>query len=327
MPLADRFFQPPLPVLLAALAGWVVLAATSGGGGPQAWLLLGAAGAYLIARILPPAVHWAPPLGVVAVAVVVFARDPDGSLTAQPIQGPFGYANAKAQFFALAALAAGMLWAALRPRLLRALSLMAAVAFASIPFFAHSWAAATLVVALGIAVLVSRTPGLRRAAVIAMAAVFAVAVVATGAIGAIYPNRADLIERTVGERRAQLWHDAIEQIADEPASGVGPGRFRLESPTALSDQDAQWAHHGFLQVAAETGIFGGILLTAVFGWALVALAFRPDLDRVAVAGAAAVASLGIHATVDYVLHFAALPIAAAALAGVALAARPSARIQ
>ena len=35
--------------------------------------------------------------------------------------------------------------------------------------------------------------------------------------------------------------------------GVGPGRFRETSPTALSDRDAVWAHNEYLELGGSPG--------------------------------------------------------------------------
>jgi hypothetical protein len=63
------------------------------------------------------------------------------------------------------------------------------------------------------------------------------------------------------------------------------------------------------------------LLAGLAGWAFVALAASASRRPapVAAAGAVAFAALAAHASVDYVLHFPAVPLAAAALLGVASA--------
>ncbi len=64
-------------------------------------------------------------------------------------------------------------------------------------------------------------------------------------------------------------------------------------------------------MAAETGVVGGLLLVALpLGDRSAPVAAGPD----ATLAAAGVAALGIHACVDYVLHFPIIPITSAVLA-------------
>jgi O-antigen ligase len=130
-------------------------------------------------------------------------------------------------------------------------------------------------------------------------------------------NRA--VDATLTERRVALWHDAVVLMGDHPLSGVGPGRFELTSPTALADADTRQAHNEFLQQGAETGVLGFLLLTALFLWGFVRLMVKRRPDITTALAAASLAALGIHASVDYILHFPAIPAVAAALVGSATA--------
>jgi len=106
--------------------------------------------------------------------------------------------------------------------------------------------------------------------------------------------------------------------------GVGPGRFADASPTASRDPDLRWAHNEFLQSGAESGLPGFVLSVLLFLWgfgALWANAGHAANEGFATAlGAAALATLGAHASVDYVLHFPAVALAGGALVGSALGA-------
>jgi peptidoglycan/xylan/chitin deacetylase (PgdA/CDA1 family) len=96
---------------------------------------------------------------------------------------------------------------------------------------------------------------------------------------------------------------------------VGPGRFAAESPTGGSDEDARWAHQGFLHQGSETGIPGYVLLLLLFLWALLRIATAPGPPGMAVLAAAAVAALATMASFDYVLHFPLITTIGAAMAG------------
>jgi hypothetical protein len=58
-----------------------------------------------------------------------------------------------------------------------------------------------------------------------------------------------------------------------------------------------------------------LLLAGLFAWGFARLGLLGAPDAPAIVAAGALAALGIHACVDYVLHFPALPLAAAALFG------------
>jgi hypothetical protein len=76
-----------------------------------------------------------------------------------------------------------------------------------------------------------------------------------------------------------------------------------------------------LQQGAETGLAGLLLVVGIFVWGFVSLRTAPTIDAVTVLGAVGLAALGIHASMDYILHFPAVPLTAAALVGAAGAAR------
>jgi hypothetical protein len=57
----------------------------------------------------------------------------------------------------------------------------------------------------------------------------------------------------------------------------------------------------------------------VFVWGFARLWVHPAPDVMVALGAASLAALGLHACVDYVLHFPAVPLTAAALVGTAQA--------
>lgn len=310
--------------LVAAAIAWTFVASGASGGspGPVAGLLGVTACALALGRVAGLLGRWLVPAAVVAVAATVAMVSPD-TLSRSPLQGPFGYVNAAGAFFVQASLAGLMLAAATRAWPARIVGVLAAVVFAAIPFLRGSLAAAALIAFLPAAVLLARGARMVRAAVVACAGLFVLALTATVVVGALHQAGRGagpldgLVDRTLSERRAALWHDAIEIMRDEPVTGVGPGRFALVAPTAIGDRDARWGHNELLQQGAEQGLVGFALLLLVFLWGFARLWVSPSRDSVTALGAVALAALGIQASIDYVLHFPAVPIVAAVLVGVA----------
>jgi O-antigen ligase len=278
-------------------------------------LLLGAAAALAMGRLIAAVSRSLVPLAVVGAAAALLVANPREATSAFPLSAPLGYANANAAFFVQASVAALMVATIWRRVPARALAVGGAIAFALIPFAIGSVAAAFLVVVLPLAALA--LVGLRRArtAVTLCMAGFVLALVGTIVVGAIDPGRTRsgavnrLLDATVTERRVVLWHEAAVIMAHHPGFGVGPGRFKHASPTARADRDARWAHHGFLQQGAETGIPGFAFLVLLFLWGFARLRSVPEADAQTAVGAVALAALGIHATM-------------AALVGAAIGHRP-----
>ena len=126
----------------------------------------------------------------------------------------------------------------------------------------------------------------------------------------------------LGERagvRADLWTAAVDVVHESPVRGVGAGGFAGINPVS-ADADLRWAHQGFLQVAAEWGIVGLVLVLAVIAWAGARLWVGGDVESVAF-GAAALSVVGLHATVDHIWHSPAVLIVLAALLGASRAGR------
>ena len=329
-------------VLGAATVLWTYLAATSLGGsaGPFVALVLASAAALVLGRLTASILRLLIPAVVVGAAAVVVVSTPD-VLSSHPLSEPFRYANAKGAFFVQAAIAGLMLAKGARPVPLKVLGAAAALVFGFVPFAAESWTAAGLVLLLGIAALTLPASVAMRTATVGGGALFIGALALTIVLGLFYApgDRRGLVDRTVDstltERRVALWHEALVIMDDHPVAGAGLGSFQVLSPTARSDRDARWAHNSFLQHGAETGVVGLVLLASLFVWGFVRLGATPTPDAISVLGALALVALGIHACVDYILHFPAVPITAAALVGAAMAdpgrsgafmeARPSSR--
>ncbi len=306
---------------LLFLASYVAVAfvATRHGGtaGPLVMLLLSSAVVLTVGRLLG-SVHRAvtPAVIVVTAAIVLVTTRP--IIGGGPLSGPFGYRNATGAFCVQGAVAALMFAAAVRWWPLRILGIAAVVPFAVAAGMDSAAAGASLVV---IAIAAIGLAGVRavRVSIAVAGALLAVVLLAVVVLGAGYrPGGDGAVTRALTERRLVLWHESLRIIVDHPG-GVGPGRFKDVSPTAIRDADAHWAHDEFLQQGVELGWAGLALALLVFVWGFVRLWVHPRPDMVVALGAASLAALGIHAGVDYVLHFPAVPLTAAALIGTAQA--------
>lgn len=311
--------------LFAAAAGWTFVAARLSGGRPEpvAALFVACGFAWAAGKATATRHRLLVPGAVVVAAAALALYSPESILSRAPLAGPFGYANAKGAFFVQAALAGLMVAVGSRRIPGRAVGVAAAVAFAAVPILTGSNLAAVLVLALpAVALVVTSTKG-ARIATTAFGTLVVLALVTTILLGVAYrPGSPSGVDRAVdallSERRPALWADALTIIRDRPVTGVGPRRFQL-SPVVESDRDARWAHNGFLQQGAEAGVIGLALLVILFAWGFVRLGSTPGADRLTALSGAALAALGVHACIDYILHFPAVPITAAALVGVGAA--------
>jgi O-antigen ligase len=128
------------------------------------------------------------------------------------------------------------------------------------------------------------------------------------------------LEDQLTGHRIQLWHDALHLAREDPALGVGPGRFGELSTTAtgtlLSDGKP---HSAPLQQAAEQGVVGVLLLAAAFCWMLLALWRTARPTPVALTAGAALTALAAIAAVGNALSFTTVSVGAGLLAGIATA--------
>jgi O-antigen ligase len=314
-------------LLFLGAVGWTFLSALTSGGDPieVAALLLAVVlvfwGSRVVTGRLPTLVAVMVAVGI-ASAGVLFGAD---LFTNGPLGGPLGYTNASAALYLQGVVASLMLFVESR-RPLRLAALAAALAFSAATLLTGSQAANVLLALPAIALLGTS----RRAAgrvIVVFLGLFLTALASTIVIGATYPHQGsadsitEVIDTTLSSRRAALWHDALVLTADHPIVGVGPGRFRYESPVARSDRDAAWAHNGFLQQGAEGGVPALVLAVSIVVWAFIRLLLAPRA-RVASLGAASLAALVIHSCIDYLLHFPVLPLTVAALVGAGVGMGP-----
>lgn len=294
------------PAAIGVLLIWPLL----NGGWWTSALVVASVGAFGVSRFHASSNAWIVPAFLVFGLAMVAATDLGGLLNDAPVRGPFGYANAKAALFVQGSVAAVMLAMTAGSTMVRRLTLGAAFVFAIVPLVSGTVAASlTLVIVVGGVLLPRRWA---RPAITCFIALFVATLIATAVVGIA----GDLPGPSVGERRVALWGEAVDLMAENPV--LGSGGFSELSPTAVSDADASWAHNEFLQLGAEHGV--PALAAAVFLvlWLLVWLRRRAAMSTLALPAAAAVAALSVHACVDYVGHFALIPMFCAALVGTAV---------
>ena len=242
--------------------------------------------------------------------------------------GPLGYENASALLAVLGSVAGMMLASSPGSTPLRLVGLAGAVTLGCIPFLVGAVASSIIVILAVAALAFVRISGRVRWGILGTAGVSLVVLCTTVVLGLTYqPDDQDaatggLAESSLSERRLALWHDALIIAAEHPIIGVGPGRFPFVSPVAASDVDTRQAHNEFLQQAAEIGVPGALVFVLLVLWGYSRLLLVPRSDLITLLGSVALAALAIGASVDYVLHFALVPIVAAALVGAAQADPP-----
>ena len=304
-------------VLAAVLAMWIgVSGLRSGEPWPMVGLVLGVTLTVAVAArvtrahtsIIPVIVGLAPLL-----SVLITPRSPIGD-------GPLGYANSSGALYLLAA-AAAVTAARLSDR---------PVARSGWYVLAGLWAMGPILVRAGTASLglmvmavtlwtVTRREHVR-AVLVGGAAVLVATLLTTLALALDYAPggrasaAARLFDTHLGQIRIVLWHEAVTMLQAAPVWGVGPGRFAQLSPSASRRDDWQWAHSEYLQLAAETGWLGGILLVLLLGWGI-ALVWRRGPGPNTSACVVVLLVILVNAATDFIWHAAAVPLAAAALFG------------
>jgi O-antigen ligase len=306
-----------------AVVAWSVQRRTQASSAPVVMLVVSSVGALVVAAFIGGVHRALVPLAV-ALAVSYLALNWSGDLFANPLSGPFGYRNAFGALLFQGALAWIIAGIALHHPVTVALSFVPATMLAVLAVRSSSATAAgcALLFIVALALFGRRWT---RVAISLCALAAAAVLVGTIWLGAIHdPARplsglADRIaDAGITERRLSLWHDALT-IAGRHPWGIGHGRFRTMSPTAIADRDATFAHNEYLERNAELGWLGMTLTILLVAWAFVRLAVNPHADIVTAVSAAALAGLSIHACVDYVWHFPAVVLAGAALVGTGVA--------
>ncbi|MFF6813101.1 O-antigen ligase family protein [Streptomyces sp. NPDC012403] len=321
--------------VLGVCAAWPLITAAARGGRPEGMLLavLAVTAGYAAGRIsgalLPVAAPCAGALAGVGLTVAVPRLVPGPQITA-----PLGHAGATTAMLALSAGAACCAaWAASAPAVRSALLLLAAgvvvtaAVLGSVPGFVAG--AAVLLCSLAVGRVRRRGPVL---AGLAVAAAGVTGVIWAVAGDAVPEGFAASLEGRLTAHRVGLWRDALGMVREHAGLGVGPGRFgELSTVSGQSPLSDGKPHSAPLQLAAEQGVVGVVLLGLAFGWLLYALWRSPRATPVVLSAGAALTALAVIAAVGNALSFTAVSVGGGLLAGLATSrpfaedAEPSAR--
>jgi O-antigen ligase len=295
---------------------------------PIVLVMLACVGAYVAGRLVGVPHPIALPAAVACVIALTLGARPPTSLGTAAAGPPLGYGNANGALGVAGILAAVIAAvAATHTNTRRALYGVGGLILLETAL-TRSLAATLLAVSvLGVGLVAPVVRGRRLLAAVGVLAVVG-SVTITTFIGLRYqpehrpPESVVVAQDVLSGRRVQLWHDAITMVTEDPVRGVGPGRFAVESPTAQADPDARWAHSTPLQLAAEQGVPGVVLIAALLGWAFASLLRSSRPDPVVACALAGLTAFALQASVDYTPYFPAIPVIVALLVGVATAAYP-----
>lgn len=314
----SRSKPPGLPldvlgvVLAMAASAWgLVVGGFDTGSMGLGALLLGAAATVVLSRRL--ATRWpsAVPLAIVATPVLL-AAVPGQSLLDD---GVVGYANASGALYLVACAAAAMLALRSPTPQRRRLAAAGAIGWAGAVLLVRADTALAFVGLLGLVLIVRRTAASRALLAVGLLTVVA-ALTTVSVLGATYRpgprvgNVDRVVDATMGQTRVQLWHEAVSAVTTAPVTGVDG--FAEDSPAA-GDQ-AAFAHNELLQVAADTGVVGAVLVALLLVWAFGYL-WRSLLPPSALPAAVALIGVTVQANIDFVLHFPPVVLALAGLVG------------
>lgn len=254
-------------------------------------------------------------IGAAPVVISVVAR-------VEPLAlDPLGYSNASGALYLVSA--GGLLIArCLVERLVvRRLLEVAALVWLTMPLLATARTATLFAALVGAAVLLVRRSGTGRVLLRVGASGLVSVAIVTVVVGASKytpVGRSGLLHRivdtSIGELRILLWREAVDLVQMSPFVGVGPRRFSDVSTLAAERPDALWVHNEYLQSAAETGVPGGMLVLLVALWAFAYLLHTAG-DLRTLPAVIVLTGITVNASIDYILHFPAVPLLLAALVG------------
>ncbi|MEV6162723.1 O-antigen ligase family protein [Streptomyces sp. NPDC052052] len=315
-------------VLLAVCASWSLVTAAGRESGPEGVLLalLAVAAGFTCGRIcgtlLPVAAATAVALGALVMGLLVRRGVTDAMTSADAAPG---HSGAAAALLVLAAGAACCGAAAARRSSLRVSLRLLALGTACAAWTAGS--AAGFAAALGV-LLCSLAATRTRHRFLGLAGL----ALATGlVVGTSWAVAADALpqslmvslEGPLTTNRVLLWQDALKLAGDHPVLGIGPGRFAELSPTVEQTVHSDGRPHSApLQLAAEQGVVGVVLLGAAFGWLMYVLWRSPRATAVVLTAGAALTALAVLAAVGNALSFTPVTAGAGLLAGLASARQP-----
>jgi hypothetical protein len=306
-------------VAVGATAWFAILAATGRGSAPA----IVALGVLFVGSVA--AVLGAGRLGTLSARalLILLLASPVLAAVIRPgsrLGDPLGYANASGALLVIAATAGLVLSMSTERPWLRRGGYAIAGLWLVVPWGLGAQTAALAGIAVAVVFLLH--PRVRARGVLAVTGVLAVgSLVGAVALGAIYqpgPRTSPVdrvVDASIGELRVVLWNEALEVLASDPLRGVGPGRFDELSPTAVAHEDGRWVHNEFLEVAVAAGLPGAALLVALVGWC-VAFLWRSRADARTLVILTALMGLVVNSNLDYIWHFAEIPIGLALLIGV-----------
>ncbi|MFI1926098.1 O-antigen ligase family protein [Streptomyces sp. NPDC020377] len=309
--------------VLGACAIWSLVTAAVHDGRPEGVLLavLAVAAGYAAGRILGVLLPVAGPCaGALAGLTLSVARP---RLAPGPeIVAPLGHAGATAAVLTLSAGAACCAaWATAVPVVRLGLWLLAG----GITVTGALLGSTTAVVTCCAVLLWSLAAGRMRRRGPWLTALAVAAALMTGLIWAVAGNMlsgglAVSVTDRLTAHRVELWRDALGMAHRETGLGVGPGRFgELSGTAAHSTLSDGKPHSAPLQLAAEQGVVGVLLLAATFCWVLFALWRAPRPTPVVLTAGAALTTLAAVAAIGNALSFTTVSVGAGLLAGLATA--------
>ena len=309
--------------VLGSCAAWSLITAAMHDGRPEGVLLavLAVAAGYASGRISGALVPVAAPC-VGALAGLGMALAEPRLAPGPQFAVPLGHAGATAALLTLAVGAACCsAWAAPAPALRLALRLLAA-GITVVAAVLGSLSGFVLCTAVLLCSLAAGRMWRRGLGIAGLGLATALVTGATWAVaGNVLPDGLTAsLEGQLTPHRVQLWQDALHMAHQDSALGVGPGRFgELSSAAAEALLPDGKPHSAPLQLAAEQGIVGVLLLAAAYGWVLHALWRTTRSTPIALTAGAALTGLAIVAAVGNALSFTSVSVGAGFLAGLATA--------
>jgi O-antigen ligase len=127
------------------------------------------------------------------------------------------------------------------------------------------------------------------------------------------------------DTRVEIWRDTLHMIAARPVLGSGLGAYErglYPFKTAKPTNTVDFAHNDYLQVTAELGLPGALLLACVAVWVLwsaLRAAFQPQSKNreIAIALLGSFVAIGLHSLTDFNLYIPANGLVFAWLGGLA----------
>jgi O-antigen ligase len=298
-------------ILAAAFAGWAFFSKPDA---PEATataaLVLLAAAGFGLGAVLNRVERPAPGLAVGIGAFGAVVSTVPASLAGGPLAPPLHYGNANGAL--LLSGVAGLLVAAVRvhfpwPAILTILAVIGVGMTFQIGARASTAAGLTLLVWAGVRRWVGPGVGMALGGLLVLLPSAATVLLAEGMFSAPW------LVHALSGNRVELWHQAIQMANAHPVAGAGAGNFSQVSAT--HDPDLGWAHSTPLQTSAELGYVGLALLALLLTWGVLVLCRDAVLLGI----------LFLPATVDYVLDFPWVVLAACVVLGGVWASSPSGR--